>query len=70
MDTVARNYRKFRGYRHPKDRLPSQTNSLSGTLMLDTLFAAMICLSLVSTTITSASAYAGEPIKLGLNVFG
>jgi len=72
IDTVARNYRKFRGYLHLKDRIPSenrtaiQTNTLTGTLILTTL---LVTMSLVSSTIASASAIPGEPIKLGLNVW-
>jgi NitT/TauT family transport system substrate-binding protein len=59
---------KFRGYRHLKDCLPSE-DTLSCRHIVVTSFVAMICLSLVFTTIASANAITGEPIKLGLNVW-
>ena len=66
---------KFRGYRQLKGCFPSedstviQTNSLSCRQIVVTSFVAMICLGLVFTTIASANAITGEPIKLGLNVW-
>ena len=66
---------KFRGYRHLSDCFSSeytaaiQTNSLSCRQILVTLSVAIILLSLVFTTLDSANAITGEPIKLGLNIW-
>ena len=66
---------KFRGYREVKDCFPwedgavIQTNSQTCRQTIVTLSLAIICLSLVFTTIASANAITGEPIKLGLNVW-
>lgn len=59
---------KFRGYRHLKDCFPSE-HTISNMQMLVTLSLAIICLSLVFSTIASANAITKEPIKLGLNVW-
>jgi NitT/TauT family transport system substrate-binding protein len=71
---VARINSKFRGYRQLKgfpseDSTVIQTNSLSCRQIVVTSFVAMICLGLVFTTIASANAITGEPIKLGLDVW-
>ena len=66
---------KFRGHPHLKDCFPSedraviQTNSQMCRQLLVILSVAIICLGLVFTTIASANAITGEPIKLGLNVW-
>jgi NitT/TauT family transport system substrate-binding protein len=66
---------KLRGYPQVKDCFPwedgavIQTNSQTCRQTIVTLSLAIICLSLVFTTIASANAITGEPIKLGLNVW-
>ena len=66
---------KFRGYPHFKDCFPSedraviQTKSQMCRQILVILSVAIICLGLVFTTLASANAITGEPIKLGLNVW-
>ena len=59
---------KFRAYRHLKDCFPSE-HTISNMQILVTLSFGIICLSLVFTTIASANAITGEPIKLGLDVW-
>lgn len=59
---------KFRKYRHVKDCFSSE-HTVSCMQKLVTLSLAIICLSLVFTTIATANAITEEPIKLGLNVW-
>lgn len=67
-DTVAGINSKFRKYRHVKDCFSSE-HTVSCMQKLVTLSLAIICLSLVFTTIATANAITEEPIKLGLNVW-
>ncbi len=75
VDTVAGSDSEFRRYLHSSGRLLSQDtagiqpNPQSATQILITLALAIICLILIFTTINSANAISGEPIKLGLNVW-
>lgn len=66
---------KFRAYPRLKDCFPPehtaviQANLSSCRHILVTLSATIILFSLVFTTLASASAIPGEPIKLGINIW-